>query len=427
MSKPGMKRRMGRFLRLLPKKMRYGLMRKMLNLPEFPQGLSIEIANSQKDLDAAFAILYDTYRKEGITILDPSQRRVTIYHSLPSTTTVVAKQDGEVVATMSLIRDGKFGLPVDALVDLSQFRKAGKRMAEVSSLAVKSDHQGQSTAILFYLSKYLIFYCREYFGVDRMVIAVHPRRIAVYEALFLFKPFKKKVIDGYQFANDAPALTATLNLENIEERFYRVYHKKPDHQNLYQFLFKASSQKEKAGVKIPKRTYATIVDPVLTPDLMQYFFSKSTKVFETMTNQQLQELFSIYSHPAYQEVLPQGIPLRQDNKRESFRYDMRCYGLVYPSDKSRPVFVHIFDVSESGIQMYSDVQLDPEIAHTFHIVIGKENISTVKGRVKWSKDNVIGVQFGQMDDKWGDFIQYQHERIIFSNIDKKQDLQISAS
>ena len=50
---------------------------------------------------------------------DPSGLRVTIYHALPTTTTLCAKYDGQVVGTITLIRESVLGVPAQAIFDLS--------------------------------------------------------------------------------------------------------------------------------------------------------------------------------------------------------------------------------------------------------------------------------------------------------------------
>ncbi len=43
---------------------------------------------------------------------DPSGMRVTIYHALPTTTTLCAKIGDQVVGTLSLIRESALGVPL---------------------------------------------------------------------------------------------------------------------------------------------------------------------------------------------------------------------------------------------------------------------------------------------------------------------------
>lgn len=149
MSKTILKKNFPRCMKFAPKSLGYPLFRRMMKIPDLPDNLSFGIARTKADLDAAFSLLYDAYLKENITAPMPSKRRITLFHCLPSTTTLVAKRNKEVIATISIIRDGIFGIPAQDLVNLTRFRVPGKRMAEVSSLAMRNDLQGQYSCVMF--------------------------------------------------------------------------------------------------------------------------------------------------------------------------------------------------------------------------------------------------------------------------------------
>ena len=63
----------------------------------------LKIADTKEELEACFTLLHDAYVDSGFMKPDPSGMRVTIYHALPTTTTLCAKYDGQVVGTLSLI------------------------------------------------------------------------------------------------------------------------------------------------------------------------------------------------------------------------------------------------------------------------------------------------------------------------------------
>ena len=55
-------------------------------------------------MEDCFCLLHDAYVRAGFMKPDPSGMRATIYHALPTTTTLLAKYDGKIVGTISLIR-----------------------------------------------------------------------------------------------------------------------------------------------------------------------------------------------------------------------------------------------------------------------------------------------------------------------------------
>lgn len=251
MSKKRVKAFLTSHFSFIPKSQRYRLLRYTMKIPDPPDGVTFEIARTPEDLDAAFSLLYDTFRRANLTPSARSKRRITIYHSLATTTILVAKLNSDVIATVSIIKDGELGIPAQELVDLKRFRIPGKCMAEVSSLALRNDLQGRSTGVMFYLSKYLFKFSRDCLGVDRFIITFNPKQLALYEGLLLFKPLHINTFDNYEFANNAPAVCATLDLETAGHRYRLIYGNAPKQRNLHQFFFRTFRTRKKACMQFP--------------------------------------------------------------------------------------------------------------------------------------------------------------------------------
>ena len=97
------------------------------------------IAASLDDLEACFTLLHNAYVASGFMAPHPSGIRVTPHHALPTTTTLCAKVDGKVVGTLSLVREGVFGLPMQSVFDIGSVRSRPGQITEISSLAVHPD------------------------------------------------------------------------------------------------------------------------------------------------------------------------------------------------------------------------------------------------------------------------------------------------
>ena len=95
---------------------------------------------TKEELEACFRLLHDAYVRRGYMKPDPSGMRVTIYHALPTTTTLCALFDGKVVGTISLIRESAIGFPLQRIFDLTSVRAKRGNIAEVSAL-VGFQHQ----------------------------------------------------------------------------------------------------------------------------------------------------------------------------------------------------------------------------------------------------------------------------------------------
>jgi hypothetical protein len=91
---------------LLPKGRRHDIYRSFVDCDPAPnQRLVLKIADTKEELEACFKLLHDAYVSSGFMTPDPSGMRVTIYHALPTTTTLCAKMDDQVIGTLSLIRE----------------------------------------------------------------------------------------------------------------------------------------------------------------------------------------------------------------------------------------------------------------------------------------------------------------------------------
>lgn len=406
-------------LGIMPRPLQYRLMRRMVRIPGLPSGVTYEIARTPKDLDAAFSLVYRAYRKEGITPPDPSRRRVTLFHALPSTTTLVAKKDNTVVATVSVVRDGAFGLPADALTDLNGFRVPGNRIAEISSLALRPDLHGQAAGVMFYLSKYMYLYSRDYLGVDRFIIAVHPRRLGLYQGVFLFSSLAGRV-KPHHFANNAPAVVAARSFDTAAADFLGVYRKAPPLRNLYQFLFSPMGQMEKQAMKFPSRRFAVICDPVMSPELMFRFFKHKTDLLSAADPFRLAQLRHLYPSPDFYRVLgPPDSPGNPD-QRHPMRFETKCHGMVCPGHVPAARVITVLEISATGMRLLSRSDLPADRDLTFFIVTRTRRTARVTGRAVWSDGPVYGIRLTRADHNWQAYVRFQTGRRLFHHQPAKE-------
>ena len=335
----------------LPRELRFGVYRALAQCDPQPDArLQLKIADTQDELEACFRILHDAYVAAGFMQPDPSGLRVTIYHALPTTTTLCAKWDGQVVGTISMIREGVFGFPLQTAFDLGPVRAKAGQIAEVSALAVAPAFRKTGGQIMFPLMKFMTDYCRSYFDTRHIVIAVNPNKIEMYESLLFFDRLQDQVVDHYDFANGAPAVGATLDLVEGIAHFEQAYGHKPDHKNLSRYLFNSRLD----NIELPQRRFHTTNDPVLTPSMMDYFFNRRTQVFAGLDERKRRLLHSIYDHTSYAEALPPllpgtatGLELRQHQ-----RFSIRCPGrLTVVSYGQHIEFpLHVIEMSLHGFK-----------------------------------------------------------------------------
>ena len=334
--------------------------------------------------------------------------RVTIYHALPTTTTLCAKFDGEVVGTMSLIRESLFGFPLQAIFDLNQVRALKGQIAEVSALAVHPKYRKTGGTILFPLMKFMYNYCTTFFDTRHLVIAVNPNRIELYESLLFFQRLSETSVKNYDFANGAPAIGATLDLHRAPAIFEKVYGQKPLQRNLHHYF----TQAVLPNIVLPGRRYFTTNDPVMTPELLDYFFNQRTQVFTQLNLRKKQLLHAIYDLPAFQAVLPKIDDVRvQQVQRHHQRYSVKCPGalLVQMASNEQVFTLMVVELSLFGFEVFSRTPLPLDVWGEATIELGQAERSTIKAIAVRNQSNGLqgfyAFKLAEPDLPWLKFVR----------------------
>lgn len=389
----------------LPRAWRFSLFRAMVECDPSPDArLELKIAETQDELEACFRILHDSYVVAGFMKPDPSGLRVTIYHALPTTTTLCAKWEGRVVGTISIIREGVFGFPLQSVFDLTGLRALGGNITEVSSLAVDPSFRKTGGMVMFPLMKFMREYAKFYFDTRHLVIAVNPNRIEMYEALLCFERLKSSEVESYDFANGAPAVGAALDLQFADERTESIYRGRPLRKNLYRYLYVDPLK----NIQWPVRPIHTTNDPVLTPAMMDYFFNQKTEVFKLLDDRKRMLLRSIYDHESYGRILPapsiqseSSAPLRK-HQRFSIKCPARLKVQGYDTDLIYPM--QVIELSRQGCLAECATPLPEGTRGVIEVDLGEHETSTVAATAVRRTESAGKVYYGFLvpspDDAW---------------------------
>jgi len=180
-------------------------------------GPVVRIAQRREELRAAFHLVYEAYVQSGLAEPNPHQIRVTPFQLLPTTEVFVAVDRDRVVCTLSLVRDGELGLPMEAIYgnEVACRRAEGLHLAEVSCLADISCVVGKgkvwkrSLPTVIRLMAFMA-QCAKRREVDQLLIAVHPRHAAFYQRFAAFDPIGEE--KTYHTVCDNPAVALALDL-----------------------------------------------------------------------------------------------------------------------------------------------------------------------------------------------------------------------
>lgn len=320
----------------LPFFLKSRIIRRLVRFPsKIDPTLKFKVAETQEELEQAFAILHDAYVRDGLMKPHPSGLRVTKFHSLPSTTTLIAVENGTVVGTVSLVRRNSFGLPLESIFSIDHLTN-GNRVAEVSSLAIKNGMQRQRGRLLFPLLKFMYHYSTEYFGVSHFVIAVNPKWWDFYQSVLLFTQLTKKPVESYDFVNGAPAVGGVLDLNWANEAYLRMYGGRPLDRNLCHFFLTPPLP----NMEFPMRKRGLIWDPVMSTKLMKYFFTEKTDAFKSLSEFELSILRELYHTEDFRQIIPAPNVVRIRMRKEK-RFEAKLFGRIYGVDgNSVPIEVH---------------------------------------------------------------------------------------
>jgi hypothetical protein len=170
----------------------------------------VKIADRRSERRGALELVYQSYRRAGLCRDCPSGLRWTPYQLLPTTDIIVAKLRGEVISTLSLVRDGELGLPMEEIYanEVDSRRALGFRLAEVSCLADRRRDAERFFGLFCDMSR-LMAQLAKSLGVDELLAAVHPRHAPLYRRYMAFTHMGDR--RDYQTVCGSPAVALNSN------------------------------------------------------------------------------------------------------------------------------------------------------------------------------------------------------------------------
>jgi hypothetical protein len=182
----------------------------------------VKIASEPEEWEQAFQLVAANYQERGYEAAHKLYR-FTPYHTLPDTTVFVAKCEGRVVATFTLVADNTLlGLPMEAIYgeEIAELRRQGRKMAEVTSLAAAELGQREFLQVFMALIRLMKqFHVSR--GGDTWVITVNPRHRNFYSKVLGYRPLGP--CKAYAAVGDAPAEAYVLDRDTMRADAPRAY------------------------------------------------------------------------------------------------------------------------------------------------------------------------------------------------------------
>lgn len=427
-----MKKRIFRnLINLLPKKIKHPILRQHLKLPiEDNSEFEFKLITTEHEFTQSVQILHDCYVQAKFMHPDTNGMRITPYHLVPDTITAVAKKNGKVIATMSMVRDNSLGLPMEKIFNLSPLRKNNKVLCEVSALAIHKDFRGQNGELLHSLIRFLWRYAFEWYKVDYYVIAVNPTMVDLYEAFYLFKKLPlEKQIDKYKFVNDAPAVGLYRSVMDSFDAFEKYYKGQPAYKDLYHFM-----KTQKLNPILAKKKYFNISESIINQEFIKKLHKQINLCDGRFTINELNLISNTNGFKDFQELL--------GNQRVNQRYTTFCpilnllsstsdsdLDLDLDSDsdldldlnlnlKSNIDLISKFtpdllpvvkNLSQNGlkIQLPNAQKIFPHLVHILTIKIGRDKKTKIIAKKVWQdQSGQVGLQIIKSDAEWSLFVNY---------------------
>jgi hypothetical protein len=379
--------------------MRFRLFRNLISVPaSLPENLIFKIVETKKELEDAFGLVYQAYLPKGYCEENDHKMRATIYHALPTTTTLVALDNGKVIGTLTMVRNNRLNLPLEKQFDIKFLKQKGSRVAEITSLVIDKEYRRNNGGqVLFPLLKLMYEYATFYFGVSHLVVTVHPKDADFYKALLLFQDVSKTEKTKYYLG--APATALFLDLKEAHVEFHKVYKDKPEHQNLFKFFV----HQELPNIILPKREFHTVNDPIVTLEYYRELFVKKLKLNVSNSDaiKNFKERREIESY----------LKDSTNNGRMNKRFEVESSAEFFVEGKKPIGKVKVKDVSYSGFRAFLPENFRIESTFDVRIEVGTSKFSNLKAKLVWIDENQgLGFEVLQSDALWDEFVSYINHR-----------------
>jgi hypothetical protein len=150
----------------------------------------VKIASEPEEWEQAYQLLAANYQARGYEAPSANLIRFTPYHALPDTATFVARHQGKVVATLSVVVDNTLlGLPSENTyaAEIAALRQEGRRLTEATSLADRDLSMREFVQVFVTLIRLAMQYgVRQ--GSETWLITVNPRHRQFYSKAMGFVP-----------------------------------------------------------------------------------------------------------------------------------------------------------------------------------------------------------------------------------------------
>ena len=243
---------------------------------------AIRVANRFELRQKAYELVYNVYLDEGYINKENSKLRLSIYHTLPDTTTLIAEDHkGNFCGTLTMVFDSPIGLPSDLQYknEIDRLRDDGRNICELISFGIDRAQKG-SVKIL--AGMIYCYYLRLWFIKESTdsIINVIPSQADFYCNTLLFRKIGNE--RNCPRTSGIPAVLLNLPLSLLS--------KMREKKRVFPFsMFQYSHQEEMEIARNLKRMLSPISD-----EEFYTFFIEKTDVWEKASDEQKDYIKKLY-------------------------------------------------------------------------------------------------------------------------------------
>lgn len=389
-------------IKRLPLSLRKKINQASLNLNDQINDITFKVAESVEEVTESCKILHDSYVHAGFMNPTLDGLRILPQFFLPSTVILIAKFEGQVIGTMSLIRDNIIGLPMEKIFDLSALRKNGSRLTEVSSLAIHPDFRKKGGLIFHHFIRFVWNYSLSHHGGEYFVIAVNPTMVQFYEDFYLFKRIPDvKFVDKYDFVKGAPAIGLYTKVDARTD-LLKEYQNKASDKNLYKFMF------ENYKVNKLAHDFFDINASFNQNQILQYFLNNKISWWSQLDEKNKYNLIRSQAMLGRTNIsFPNAFIA--SSPRAYARFDSLLKVL------SNEFNAFIYDVSQEGVKIRNYPIDKSKSTFLLATQVGPDKLARLKLEPKWTNEVFNGYRILDADQEWLDYVQYLKNNISGAN------------
>jgi len=405
----------------LPKWFRYRVIRGKICVHEsYPNDFKIKLATTKEELTGAYQLVYESYLSKGLEVPKVAPFRVTKYNLLPTTFIIVAKKGEDVIGTITLTLRGRLGLPMEDIISIDDDIINNKIVGEINAFSIDYTWRGDHGLFLL-LGKYLLELSLNVLKVDHWFIVTHPAAKDIYQALFLFRPYRKKVFQ-YDFVEGTRAFIQHLDLAVFRKVMKQNYQGKERKRNLYRFYF----EKHYPNLELPQLELGQNFLNVINQQMINFYKEKISDLVFQLSDKEKEFIYLHYFDNEIEELL--GLSWWTQRKRyrkpvREIRYDVNYYGKLEDLGSGEIYSVKIKDVSYSGVGIIGPDQKSlVKIEREGLLIIPATSSSPVEVRIevriikRWQSEagNRLGFSVSP-EAAWTQYVQ-NLEKVFYSNL-----------